>query len=51
MISASGGSGSPQFLSTHPDPRARISELRNRAGALMPAYQQARASGRTPNCG
>jgi len=51
MISASGGSGSPQWLSTHPDPRARISELRNRAGALMPAYQQARASGRTPNCG
>ena len=51
MISASGGSGSPQWLSTHPDPRSRISELRNRAGALMPAYQQARASGRTPNCG
>lgn len=51
MIAASGSSGSPQWLSTHPDPRARITELRNRAGALMPAYQQARASGRTPNCG
>lgn len=52
MISASGGgSGQPQFLSTHPDPRARITELSNRAGALAPVYQQARASGRTPNCG
>lgn len=51
MIAASGSSGSQKWLSTHPDPRARIAELRNRAGALMPAYQQARASGRTPNCG
>lgn len=50
MIAAS-SSRPPQWLSTHPDPRARLSELRNRAGALMPAYQQARASGRTPNCG
>ena len=50
MIAAS-STRAPQFLSTHPDPRSRIAELRNRAGALMPAYQQARASGRTPNCG
>jgi predicted Zn-dependent protease len=50
MIAAS-SNNPPQWLSTHPDPRARITELRNRAGALMPAYQQARASGRTPNCG
>lgn len=50
MIAAS-TSRAPQFLSTHPDPRARIAELRNRAGALAPTYQQARASGRTPNCG
>ncbi len=51
MIAVSSRSGSPQWLSTHPDPQSRITELRNRAGALMPAYQQARASGRTPNCG
>ncbi len=50
MISV-GGSNPPQFLSTHPDPRSRIDELSNRAGALMPVYQQARANGRTPNCG
>ena len=50
MIAAS-SSRAPQWLSTHPDPRSRITELRGRAGALGPAYQQARASGRTPNCG
>lgn len=50
MIAAS-SSRAPQFLSTHPDPRARIAELRARAGALAPTYQQARARGRTPNCG
>lgn len=50
MISASSGSP-PEWLSTHPDPHSRLTELRNRAGALMPTYQQARASGRTPNCG
>lgn len=50
MIAAS-GSRQVSWLSTHPDPRARIAELSNRAGALMPTYQQARASGRSPNCG
>lgn len=50
MISAS-QSRAPTFLSTHPDPRARLSELSSRAGALMPEYQQAQASGRTPRCG
>lgn len=48
---AAGGSRAPQWLSTHPDPRARISELNSRAGALMPTYQQARAAGRSPRCG
>ena len=50
MITAGGGRP-PQWLSTHPDPQSRIQELRNRAGALLPAYQQARASGRAPKCG
>lgn len=49
MISA-GGSRQPEWLSTHPDPQARIQELRSRAGTLAPAYQQARASGRKPRC-
>ncbi len=50
MIAAS-RSRQPEWLSTHPDPQSRIQELRNRAGALTPAYQQARASGRNPGCG
>lgn len=50
MMSAS-SSQAPEWLSTHPDPRARISELRNRAGGLAATYQQARAAGHTPKCG
>lgn len=50
MLAASGGR-QPEWLSTHPDPRARIGELRKRADALMPTYEQARAAGRTPRCG
>jgi predicted Zn-dependent protease len=45
-----GGARGPEWLSTHPDPRARLDELRSRASGLMPVYQQARAGGRTPNC-
>ncbi|CAN5661073.1 M48 family metallopeptidase [soil metagenome] len=48
---AAGGQRAPEFLSTHPDPRARIGELRQRAESLMPTYEQSRASGRRPNCG
>ena len=50
MIEA-GGSRPPQWLSTHPDPQSRIGELRNRASALVPSYEQARSGGRRPNCG
>lgn len=51
MISASGSARAPQFLSTHPDPQARIGELSARAGGLAATYEQARATGRRPNCG
>lgn len=51
MIAAGGNARAPQFLSTHPDPQSRISELRNRAGGLASTYEQARAAGRRPNCG
>ncbi len=47
---AAGGSRQPAWLSTHPDPQARMQELRTRAVALVPVYKQARASGRTPSC-
>jgi predicted Zn-dependent protease len=51
MIAASNGARSPEWLSTHPDPRARIGELQKRADELMPVYEKARAAGRKPNCG
>lgn len=41
----------PEWLSTHPDPRARIAELRARAESLVPVYEQARAAGKRPRCG
>jgi len=50
MLGAS-GSRPPEWLSTHPDPRSRIGELRKRAETLMPTYEQARAAGRKPACG
>lgn len=50
MIQAS-GARTPEWLSTHPDPRSRLAELGNRAGSLVPTYERARASGRRPNCG
>lgn len=48
---AAGGSRPPQWISTHPDPRARIGELQARAQGLVPTYEQARAAGRRPACG
>ena len=48
---AAGGSRPPQWLSTHPDPQARIGELQQRAASLVPEYEQARAAGRRPSCG
>ncbi|MCD9027930.1 M48 family metallopeptidase [Luteimonas sp. BDR2-5] len=51
MIAASGGSRPPQWLSTHPNPESRISELQARATNLVPTYEQARAAGRRPACG
>ena len=50
MISA-GGSRPPEWLSTHPNPQARIGERQSRAASLVPTYEQARAAGRRPNCG
>lgn len=50
MITASGGNRSPEWLSTHPNPQARISEMQSRANGLLPLYEQARASGRQPAC-
>jgi len=51
MIAASGGNRPPQWLSTHPNPENRISELQARAASLVPAYEQAQAAGKRPRCG
>jgi predicted Zn-dependent protease len=40
----------PEFLSTHPSHGTRINDLREGMDEAMKYYQQARASGRTPNC-
>jgi predicted Zn-dependent protease len=37
-----GGSGGPQFLSTHPSPENRLSDLKVYADRVTPLYQQAR---------
>jgi predicted Zn-dependent protease len=42
MAKASGGSGSPEFLSTHPSPETRTADLRDYAARVMPLYQSAR---------
>lgn len=50
MVRATGGSRAPTFLSTHPDPQARIQSLRAAAPGLKATQEQARAAGRRPNC-
>lgn len=39
MQKASGGEGSPSFLSTHPSPTERIADLKNISARVMPLYQ------------
>lgn len=51
MIKASGSNRSPEWLSTHPNPQARLSEMNQRAATLMPEYERARAAGKRPSCG
>jgi len=50
MVRAGGGSRTPAWLSTHPDPARRIESLRAAAPALLPAFEAARAGGRRPAC-
>lgn len=46
-----GGQRPPQWLSTHPNPSARIDALQRRSADLSPVYERARASGHKPRCG
>ncbi|ULG68075.1 M48 family metallopeptidase [Marinobacterium sediminicola] len=45
-----GGATPPELLSTHPAPNTRIQQLNAQVEQYMPVYQQARASGRKPDC-
>ena len=49
-MAAAGGSRSPEWLSTHPDPSSRLRELQQRAEGLKPTMLAARAAGKTPRC-
>jgi predicted Zn-dependent protease len=39
-----GGSGGPDWLSTHPNPESRIQAMRARAQQLMPVYEANRGA-------
>jgi predicted Zn-dependent protease len=43
-MAAAGGTGTPEFLSTHPAPESRIADLKIYAEKVMPLYEQARKS-------
>lgn len=45
-----GGSGPPQFLSTHPSHKNRIRDLQKAAPQYVPVYEQAQKAGNRPNC-
>lgn len=51
MISISSANRPPEWMSTHPNPQARISELQARAAGLMSTYEAAQKSGLRPRCG
>ena len=48
-MSQQGGSP-PEFISTHPDPKRRISDIRAKLAKVEPSYRQALSQGIAPNC-
>lgn len=50
-MAQAGGSASPEFLSTHPSHKTRISDLRAHMAEVMPLYEAARSNGKQPRCG
>ena len=50
MAQASAGQQMPEFLSTHPADSTRIADLSKKLPSALGQYQQARASGKHPNC-
>ena len=50
-MNAANGNEPPEFMSTHPSNSTRINGLQARIPEVMPLYNQAKAAGRTPQCG
>ncbi|RUR52907.1 M48 family metallopeptidase [Vreelandella populi] len=50
MQAASGGGAPPAWMSTHPSQGQRIEGLQANMNSALATYEQARSSGRTPNC-
>lgn len=49
-MAKAGGSGGPEFMSTHPGHETRIRNLQQHIPKVMPLYEQAKAQGRRPQC-
>ncbi len=49
-MQAQGGSRSPTFLSTHPNPSGRIAALEQGLANSRPLFEEARRAGRNPGC-
>ena len=49
-MSAAGSGDTPEFLSTHPAPSTRISDLRNKMPSVMKLHHAASAAGKNPGC-
>ncbi len=49
-MAAGGGKQPPQFMSTHPSHENRIKDLESNIPKAMPAFERARASGKSPIC-
>lgn len=49
-MSAAGGNGPPEFLSTHPSHETRMHDLQAHMPEAMQRYEAAQARGKRPNC-
>ena len=50
LMAGNGKKIPPELLSTHPNPYKRAKSLQQNLGQMTPLYQQAKASGKAPQC-